>query len=128
LLEVSFDIFLQRFDDAATDGSAVMSVLRPLIVDEDDEHRFRRIVTGDGDAEVYGDPASDLMFTHASGVEVWDVIVDVARAAGWVVMPVGCGTCVVDEAQRAGLPEFVPEPVVTVRSGAELIAAIKASD
>lgn len=125
---MSFDIFLQRFDGVETDGTAVMSVLRPLLAREEPEHRYRAIVTADGGADVYGDPASGLMFNHASGVQVWDVIVDVAIAAGWVVLPVGCGTCVVNDAQRNDLPQSVPEPIVTVHSGAELIAAIKASD
>jgi hypothetical protein len=61
---------------------------------------------------------------------VWDVIVDVARSAGWVILPAapGCGTCLVDDAQLGDLPDFVPKPIVVVRSGAEFVAAIKASD
>ncbi len=90
---MSFDVFLQGFrrgDAADGEGAAVMRVLSPHIA-ERSEH-WARLVIDDGDAEVFGiaDPETGLLFNHVSGRLMWSVIVDVARAAGFVVMPIGC--------------------------------------
>jgi hypothetical protein len=127
---VSFDIFLQAFEGGAAGRASdqpVLDVLEPLIADR--EGGWARIATADGEADVHGldDPGSGLMINHASGRAVWDLMFELARAAGFVVMPVGCGTCVVSEAARAELPEGVPEPVVTVRSGADLLRAVESA-
>ncbi|MEY2583819.1 MAG: hypothetical protein QOE09_3668 [Ilumatobacteraceae bacterium] len=45
MLGVSFDIFLQRFDDEESDGAAVTALLRPLTVHEELDGRFRRVAT-----------------------------------------------------------------------------------
>jgi hypothetical protein len=50
---------------------------------------------------------------------------DLAVAGQFVVMPVGCGTGVLDDAMRRQLPEGVPEPVVTVCSGADILALVE---
>ena len=69
-----------------------------------------RIVTDDGEAEVYGsDPSRGFMFTHASGRRVWDVIYNLARAAGFVVIPVGtprCESCGWISEVRAAVPSL----------------------
>lgn len=125
---MSFDIFLQGFsggDAAPGDGVAAMAVLDPLIVKRDGEG-FALIQTEDGTADVFGIDAPDrgLMFNHVDGRAAWDVIYAVAEAAGFVVMPVGCGTLLVDEALRHELPEGIPEPVHVIRSGANILSAI----
>jgi hypothetical protein len=48
-----------------------------------------------------------------------------ARAAGRVVMPVGCPVCLTDEGQRSDLPEGLQDEVVVVRSGMELLETIR---
>ena len=55
------------------------------------------------------------------------MIFEVARSGGFCLMPVGCGTLLVDEAMRVHLPDEVPGPVVVVGSGAVVIAAISAA-
>lgn len=130
---MSFDIFLQGFhagnaasaDETAT--RAVLAVLDPLVI-----HRAghsARIATSDGEADVYGidDPSSGLMFSHASGRQVWGVIFDVARAAGFVVLLGGCGTGLIDEATIAELPDGLPEPIVVIRSGADLLDLVESA-
>lgn len=126
---MSFDVFLQGFeagDAAPGDGAAAMAVLNPLITERDD-HGFARLQTHDGTADVYGidTPDDGLMFNHVGGRAAWDVIHAVAKAAGFVVMPVGCGTLLVDESLRPQLPEGIPEPVEVIVSGADLLSAIE---
>lgn len=125
---MSFDIFLQGFRDgdaASGDSDAAMAVLAPFVTSGDDTGW--RIATEDGEAEVYGgDPSRGFMFTHASGRRVWDVIYEVARAAGFVVIPGGCATCVVDSATIAHLPKGLPEPIV-VTSGEQMIEIVESS-
>ena len=125
---MSFDVFLQAFkggDAADGDGDAVLDVLAPWIVEHGDG--WVRIATSDGGADVYGidTPASGVMCRRIEGRAAWDVVLDVARAAGFVVMPVGCGTVVTDDAQRAELPDDLPEPVVTATSGLDLLTLIE---
>jgi hypothetical protein len=130
---MSFDIFLQGFDagNAApvdkTATRAVLAVLDPLVIHR--ASQWVRIATSDGEADVYGidDPSSGLMFSHASGRHVWDVMFDVALAAGFVVIPGGCGTGVTDEATIAELPKGVPEPIVIIRSGADLLDLVESA-
>jgi hypothetical protein len=124
---VSFDIFVQGFKNgeaAPGDGEAVMALLDPLIAQRD--KGWARIEPEDGAAEVFGvdEPSSGLMFSHVEGRRAWDLIFEVARAAGFVVMPVGCGTLLPDEARRDDLPERVPQPVSLIGSGADLRAAV----
>lgn len=106
-----------------------MAVLDPLIV-ERDEKGWAVIQTDDGTADVYGvdTPDRGLMFNHVGGRTAWDVIYAVADAAGFVVMPVGCGTLLVDEATRRELPDGIPEPVVPIRSGADILSAIETAE
>jgi hypothetical protein len=127
---VSFDVFLQRFkagDAAVGDGAAVEDVLRPLVEHRDGD--WALIVTPDGYSDVYGmaNPSSGVMFNHAAGREVWDVMFAVAEAAGFVVMLPGCGTGIVSEAVRDELPDGVPEPVVCVWSGADLLRLVESA-
>ena len=52
---------------------------------------------------------------------------ELARAAGFAVMPVGCGTCVVSEASKGDLPSDVPGPVFDIASGADLLAVVQSA-
>jgi hypothetical protein len=86
---VSFDIFLQRFDeDAPDDRNAVLTVLAPFITGPGEE--CARMTTEDGEADVYGIGTDSLMINHASGQHIWQIMINVARAANMVIMPIGC--------------------------------------
>jgi len=127
---VSFDIHFQRFEGCVPGHAVdqrVLDVLEPLIVDRDRD--WARIATVDGDADVYGidDPSSGLMINHASGRAIWDVMFEVAKGGNFAVMPMGCGTLIVHEAGKAALPDEVPEPIVTVASGADLLRAVESA-
>lgn len=116
---VSFDVFLQRFQDgdgAPADPVLVEAVLAPYL----DPSRTR-LVLPDGEADVYGcerAPVHGLMVNHLSGSAGWDVLHRLALHAGLAVMPVGCPTAVADEAALAHLPEELRGDAVVVGSGA----------
>ena len=118
---MSFDIFLQAFEDGAPvarDGTGV----RRLLLEAADR----------GEADVYGVPEEgatlkSLMFNHVSGGG-FDLLVEVARAAHLVVMPVGCPVCLVDERQREHLPpELAASGVEVVTTGDDLRRVIERS-
>src|SRR3954466_5734477 len=119
---MSFDIHLQRFasGDAGRGGGDVAALTLSPLLEAPPVDGFARLSTGDGSADVYGIGSDHLMIGNASGHEVFDVIVAVAAAAEYVVMPVGCPTCLVDAAMTADLPpELRTEgEVVVVASGA----------
>jgi hypothetical protein len=82
------------------------------------------ITTEDGEADVYGLGTDHLMINHASGTHIWQIMIDVARAADLAILPVGGPTCVVDTAMFASLPEELREDAVLVGSGKELLEVI----
>jgi hypothetical protein len=130
-LSMSFDVYLQAFAAGAAsvgDGQAALAVLEPFVVDR--AEGFAGLSLPDGAADVYGvgDPGSGLMFNHIGGRAAWHLIYEVAKVAGFAIMPVGCGTLVPDETLREQLPADVPTPVMVVRSGAEILAAIGPAD
>ena len=127
---MSLDVFLQGFrngDSANGDGAAVRKVLDPFIVESGDT--WANVATVDGNAEAYGldDVSTGLMFTHLSGREIWDVVFDVARAGGFVVMPMGCPVGVLNEADIEHLPTSLVEDagVVIVTAGADLLQLVE---
>ena len=61
-----------------------------------------------------------MMANHISGEEPWELFVRGARAAGWVIMAVGCPTCVTDEAPHAHLPEDLQQNVALVANATDL--------
>jgi hypothetical protein len=126
---MSFDVFFQGFrngDAAAGGGDRMRQVLAPFIVGSEPEHRFVHVEYGDGSADVYLDD-DDMMANHISGTSPWEVLVEGAKAAGWVILPIGCPTCLTDEAQRSHLPEGIDEDVVLVGSGWDLLQVIRSA-
>lgn len=87
---------------------------------------FGRIVTADGEGDIYGldDNDQGLVINHATGRQIWQLIVDVARAAGYAVLPVGCPVCVVDEVMIGHLPDQLRQNAVLVRDGGDLERAV----
>lgn len=126
---MSFDTFLQDFSGrplAAAKERSVRDLVEPHI--ESTGEGWVHVRTGDGGADVYGygdGPIDGFMVNHAQGGEVWDLVHRVATAAGFVVMPVGCGTLLPPGFDRGSLPDGVPEPILEVRSGADVVAAIE---
>ncbi|MEO5898523.1 MAG: hypothetical protein ABIR68_00165 [Ilumatobacteraceae bacterium] len=117
---MSFDIFLQSFRDGeggAGDGDAALALLEPFVVRR--ENGCAQIATADGGADVYGldDAATGLMINHVSGRAIYSLLYDIARCARFVVMPVGCATCVSDEAMKEHLPSALANDVVVIASG-----------
>ena len=124
---MSFDVFFQRFEDgdaAEGGGDEMRQVLAGHIVREEPDRGFALIEIGNGAADVYLDRSS-MMANHISGDEPWDLLVEGARAAQWVILPAGCPTCITDESQRAHLPEGLDDEVVLVANGSELRAAVQ---
>jgi hypothetical protein len=83
------------------------------------------ILMNDGGAEIwgYGDDGG-LAVVGATGVEIWDLVVAIARANGAAVIPVG-GTPIVADAQL--IPDLPPDgrsAAVVVGSGTELVEAL----
>ena len=101
-------------------------ILEPFIVREEPEHHFSLVECGDGSADVYLEE-DGMMANHVSGEKPWSLLVEGARAADWVIMPVGCPTCITNEDQRAQLPAGVNEDVALVTTGDELLRVIRSS-
>ena len=102
-----------------------MAIVTPLLAGAVSDG-FGRIVTADGEADLYGLGEDDhgLMINHASGREIWQLIVDVARSGGYAVLPVGCPVCVVDEVMIGHLPDELRQDAVLVHDGGDLERAI----
>ena len=125
---MSFDIFLQGFVDgeaAPGDRASAIAIVTPLLAGPVSDG-FGRIVTVDGEADIYGLGDSDqgLMINHVSGRQIWQLIIDVARAAGYAVLPVGGPVCVVDEVMIGHLPDELRHHAVLVRDGGDLERAV----
>lgn len=126
---MSFDVFFQRFTDGDADpggGDLMRQVLEPFIVREEPDTHFARVEYGDGGADVYLD-GDEMMANHVTGEGTWDLLVEGARTAGWVILPVGCPTCLTDEAQRRHLPAGMDEEVEVVLTGDMLREVIQSA-
>ena len=121
---MSFDVFLQGFAKSYTGGgAAAKAVLLPYLAAEPDDG-YAEVVLADGSADVYGLGSEGFMFNHVAGDLAWDLIVDVARAAQWVIVPTGCSTCVLDPSQIPELPEELREDAVVITTGSDLAQVI----
>lgn len=78
---------------------------------------------GDGAADVYLHDGG-MMANHISGRDPWHLLVQGARAANWVIIPVGCPTCLTQPGQMEELPEGLDSDVVVVETSAHLQAVI----
>jgi hypothetical protein len=126
---MSFDIFLESFKDGEAglgNPDAARQALEPYLAGAPDEG-YALVRTADGEADVYGAGSDHLMFNHAGGDVVWPVMVDVAKAADWVIMPVGCPVCVMRADMISELPVELRDNAVVINSGADLQDAIARS-
>jgi hypothetical protein len=120
---VSFDIFLQSFKNgeaAPGDPEAACRELEPYLAGAPDGG-YARVRTPDGEAGVYGIGSDALMFNHASGQVIWQVMVNVAKAADWIIIPVGCPVCVMREDMISHMPAELRDNAVVVRSDTEVL-------
>jgi hypothetical protein len=88
---VSFDVFFQGFlagESSAHGGTQMREVLAPHISGQDGT--FLRVRVGDGEADVYLSD-SGMMANHISSRDPWDLLVQGARAANSVIIPVQLG-------------------------------------
>jgi hypothetical protein len=121
---MSFDVFFQGFvagESSKRGGAQMREVLTPDISEE--HNTFVRVRVGDGEADIYLSDGG-MMANHISGHDPWDLLVPGARAANWVIIPVGCPTCLTQLGQQEELPEGLDDYVVIVKTGADLIAVI----
>ncbi|MBZ5736780.1 hypothetical protein [Nocardioides mangrovi] len=121
---MSFDVHLQGFaagEASGTGGDLARSTLAPYVVREDGA--FLLVRHGDGEADVYLHD-DGMMANHLSGRDVWDVVVECARSAGWAIMPIGHPTCVTSADLVADLPEELADGAVVVATGADLLDVV----
>ena len=125
---MSFDVFFQGFiagESSERGGTQMREVLMPYVVEEQ-QGSFLRVRIGDGEAGVYLDEVG-MMANHISGSDPWDLLVKGAQIANWMIMPVGCPTCLTQPGQREELPEALLDDVVVIETGADLRAVIERS-
>lgn len=126
---MSFDIYFQGFrggDPVTGGGDRMLSVIEPFASWQGPPSNFWLVQIGDGTADVYLDD-DHMMANRVSGQDPWGLLVKGAQAAGWVIMPVGCPTCLTQEGQLRELPEGLQESVAVVKSGPDLVAVVEAS-
>jgi len=123
---VSIDVFFQGFiagGSSERGGQQMRDVLAPHATSRNGS--AWRIRFGDGEADIY---LSDdgMLANHISGQDPWDLLVQGAQAANWVILPLDCPVCLTQPGQREELPdELGAETVVVVESGADLRAVIE---
>jgi hypothetical protein len=127
---VSFDIFVQKFEHGEgvpADGEAIAAVLEPFIVRRD-EQGWALLSFADGTADLYGMKhlGDGFMVNHVVGDDVWDVLVEVARAARMVVVAAGCPVALTGLETIGQLPDALREDAVVVGTGADLRRVVRA--
>lgn len=124
---MSVDIYFQGFLDGeptSGGGDIMRKALGPYVVGEEPEQDYLSLRVGDGTADVYL-YAADMLANNVTGRDPWEILVRGARAAGWVILPEGCPTCLTREDQRSEVPEGPEGDPVLVRTGAELMAVVE---
>ncbi len=102
------------------------AILALHIIREEPETSFAHLAYGDGSADVYlGD--GHMLANHIAGEQLWDLLVQGARATGWVIMPVGCPACITDDSDRAHLPEGFSSEATLVLTGDDVLRVINGS-
>ncbi len=120
------DVFVQAFrkgDPIFLRHASVEVLVAPYLLGT--RTGVASVLMNDGGAEIwgYGDDGG-LAVVGATGDEIWDLVVAIARANGAAIIPVG-GTPIVADASL--IPDLPPEgrsAAVVVGSGAELLEAL----
>lgn len=100
----------------------MLRILAPHVIEADGS--FLRVRFGDGEADVYLND-DGMMANHVSDRGPWELLVEGAKAANWVIMPMGCPTCLTHPGQREELPDELGDDLAFVDGGAELLLVIE---
>jgi hypothetical protein len=123
---VSYEVYLFRFQRGECmdiDAARLMEMIQPLIVWRDEEHDCVGLRTADGgEADLYGvgEDAATLMFSHWSWGDICDLMAKLARELDMVIVPPDRLAMLIDERQRAHLPEEFMAEAVVVRTGIDI--------
>jgi hypothetical protein len=123
---MSRDVFIQAFlggSPVFLRHSAVEVLVAPYLLAK--RSGVGSVLMRDGGAEIwgYGDDGG-LAVIGATGEEIWDLVVAIARANAAAIIPVGGTPIVADAALIPDLPPEGRSAAAVVGSGAELIAAL----
>ena len=86
-----------------------------------------KVMSDDGDAEIYGLGTNGLMFARLTGRHIWDVFYEVACAGNWAIMPAGCPACVPAADILAQVPDELREEALVVNSSEDVLRAVRRS-
>jgi hypothetical protein len=122
------DVFIQAFDHGSPvflRHANVRALVAPFLLHM--RTGVASVLMSDGGAEIwgYGDDGG-LAVVGATGQEIWDLVVAIARGNAAAIIPVGGTPIVADAALIPGLPPEGRDQAVVVGSGAELIEALEA--
>ena len=129
---MSYDLFLTRFEagePAEIDRPEFWELLATAWEEPPDQHRFVRLVRGEGTADVYarqvGEPQDSVMINHFGGSEIMDLIVELARQADAVIIGPDRPPLLTRAEQCAQLPTDmgIGEPVL-IATGRDLTKTI----
>lgn len=123
---MSRDVFIQAFrggDPIFLRHASVEVLVAPYLLAT--RTGVASVLMNDGGAEIwgYGDDGG-LAVVGATGDEIWDLVVAIARANGAAVIPVGGTPIVADALLIPDLPPDGQSAAVVVGSGAELVEAL----
>lgn len=124
---MSFDIFVQAFEHGEArkvDARALRRALAPYLIQVENGWNLR---AGRATAEIYGVEklGSGFTVTHVDGVDLYDVLVEIAAAFDLVIMPVGVPTAITRREQLNHLPDVLRDDALLVSSGGELLKLIE---
>lgn len=121
---MSYDVFFQGFlagESSGTGAAAMDRGLAPYVVER--RGSFRHLRVGDGSADAYVNDVG-MLANHISGVDLWEVLVEGARAANWVILPMDAPTCLTCPGQLEELPDGLGVAAVSVSTGADVLQVL----
>jgi hypothetical protein len=131
---VSYDVFVHRFkegESASLDMNVLQEVLSPYVTAQHPETGLLQIAANNdgGEADVYVKGESSITINHFGGDVIMNVISEMLRRLGAVLILPG-GTVIIDrDDDRCHLPSYMRDEwsVIVAPSGAEITRAIQAS-
>ncbi|WP_159392933.1 hypothetical protein [Streptomyces cyaneogriseus] len=131
---MSYDVFIHRFEEgesAPLDMSVLQEVLSPYVTARHPETGLLQIAAKNdgGEADVYVNGESSITINHFGGDVIMNVISEMLRRLGAVLILPG-GTVIVDrDEDRCQLPSYMRNEwsVIVAPSGEEITRAIRAS-
>ena len=123
---MSYNVHLFRFQRGECvdiDAARLMDMLQPLIVGTEEEFDYVRLRAADsGEADLYGvsEDAATLMFSHWCFGDICELTAKLARELDMVIVPPDRPAMIIDERQRAHLPQEMVAEAVVVRTGTDI--------